>query len=196
MSDHPTGRGSAGRFILIMPMAAIVTAALFLIMGGLIETDAEFSPVTSTAPPVITPQKRPTPEPPNIIETTFEEITPPPSAPNETWETTGPEKGLGVPTPGKGKTVVDPSGIGQIYPGADIPAYPNYPERCRSRGLEGYATVEYDVTARGEVLNARVVDSSNSCFDREAVRAIQNSKFSPGRARRGERKTYRFDLQE
>ena len=107
-----------------------------------------------------------------------------------------PLRGSRSPPPHRHPDRMGPGGTGTFQPGAEIPAYPMYPEKCRSRGLEGSATVRFDVNERGEALNIQVVSSSHSCFDREAIRAIQKSKFSPGKARSGQTRTFRFDLEE
>jgi len=57
------------------------------------------------------------------------------------------------------------------------PAYP--PQAARSRA-EGWVEVEFTVSAGGQVENARVVRSDPPrIFDREAIRSIERSTFSP-----------------
>ncbi|MEM9015233.1 MAG: energy transducer TonB, partial [Pseudomonadota bacterium] len=55
---------------------------------------------------------------------------------------------------------------------------PQYPDRCRSSKVE-YVLVEFDVTPEGSVVNPRVVESSNRCFDRSSTRAVQRWKYAP-----------------
>lgn len=63
---------------------------------------------------------------------------------------------------------------------------PEYPWRARSRGIEGYSVVEYEIDSQGEVRDAVIVDSSpGSVFDRSALRAIEQYRFKPPR-RNGE----------
>lgn len=56
---------------------------------------------------------------------------------------------------------------------------PAYPARALARHLEGYAVVEYTVTATGGVRDAFVVASSNSLFDRAAIEAAYKFKYKP-----------------
>jgi protein TonB len=56
---------------------------------------------------------------------------------------------------------------------------PVYPARALSQGIEGYAIVEFDVGTDGLVMNAVVVESSHSVFDRESIKAALRFKFKP-----------------
>lgn len=56
---------------------------------------------------------------------------------------------------------------------------PIYPRRAQERGLSGYVIVEFTVTKLGTVADARVVESSNSVFDRSAVKAALKFKYKP-----------------
>lgn len=60
-----------------------------------------------------------------------------------------------------------------------IAVRPNYPMAASSRGLEGHVVVRFDVTAMGTVVNAVVVDSSSSLFNRSALDAIKKFRFKP-----------------
>ena len=86
--------------------------------------------------------------------------------------------------------------------GVMIQPNPIYPSSCQGKGVEGYAKVQFDVTASGQVVNARVVDSSHSCFNRTAIQTIQKWKYQPRGSggseiiQRGVTKTFRFRLTE
>lgn len=56
---------------------------------------------------------------------------------------------------------------------------PVYPSRAQSRGLEGYAIVEYTVTRTGTTKDIHVVDSSSSLFERGCVDAAAKFKYKP-----------------
>jgi len=56
---------------------------------------------------------------------------------------------------------------------------PVYPARAAARGLEGYVIVEFTVTRTGTTKDIRVVESSNSIFDRAAVEAAAKFKYKP-----------------
>ncbi len=57
---------------------------------------------------------------------------------------------------------------------------PIYPDRCG----EGAAAVEsvtllFDVTSLGRTANARVISSTNACFDKSALRTVKRWRFEP-----------------
>jgi protein TonB len=56
---------------------------------------------------------------------------------------------------------------------------PIYPQRARQRGMEGWVTLEFTITETGAVENVRVLESSDSIFERPAVRAVQKFKYRP-----------------
>ncbi len=56
---------------------------------------------------------------------------------------------------------------------------PVYPARAAARGLEGYVIVEFTVTRTGTTKDIRVVESSNSIFDRAAIDAAAKFKYKP-----------------
>lgn len=67
---------------------------------------------------------------------------------------------------------------GDIMPLVRVP--PQYPRNAASRGIEGYVTLEFDITKEGTVTNVRVVDSMpKNIFDRAAIRAVEKFKYKP-----------------
>ncbi len=54
---------------------------------------------------------------------------------------------------------------------------PQYPSTAIARELEGWVIVQFDVTAEGRVINAAAVQSSNSVFERSAVKAAESFRF-------------------
>lgn len=57
---------------------------------------------------------------------------------------------------------------------------PQYPGRCQARAdVNERVMVAFDVTPDGAVVNAEVIDSSNSCFHRAALRAVERWKYEP-----------------
>lgn len=70
---------------------------------------------------------------------------------------------------------------------ADVPtvvairrAQPDYPNKARRRGLEGYTVVEYAIDSNGYVIDPIIVDSSpGTVFNQSSIRAIQNYRFEP-----------------
>ncbi len=54
---------------------------------------------------------------------------------------------------------------------------PVYPARALAMGLEGHVIVQFDVDASGRVVNAVVIESSHSVFEKEAIRAAERFRF-------------------
>ncbi len=78
---------------------------------------------------------------------------------------------------------------------------PPYPDNCRSRGVTGTVLVQFDVTPEGNVVNARVIDAPDRCFNR-IVSTVSKWKYPPayenGRPamRYGVVKKFNFQLTE
>ncbi len=79
-------------------------------------------------------------------------------------------------------------GVGNIFNLADLdraptPTYrplPTIPRHLLTVAAGVSVTVEFVVTTKGEVLNARVVSSDNQRFDDVALSAVKRWKFKPG----------------
>ena len=57
---------------------------------------------------------------------------------------------------------------------------PIYPSELKSRGTKGEVTVQYDVTAQGDVINVRVIASDPpGLFDDAALVAVRTWVFRP-----------------
>jgi protein TonB len=57
---------------------------------------------------------------------------------------------------------------------------PQYPERARQRGIEGWVLLEFTVTAAGTVRDVTVVDAQpKGYFDRAACKAAESYKYKP-----------------
>ncbi len=57
---------------------------------------------------------------------------------------------------------------------------PQYPQRCMTRADPVETVVlQFDVTPEGNVVNPEVIDSTNSCLNRAAIRAVQRWKYNP-----------------
>ncbi len=189
--------------ILGLPLAALVTAGLFLGMGALIKNDVIADPV-NPAPeiPSITRQIEDTPpsKPAERPDTTL------PPEPQRDTVTLDPVPHDGVPNPAPNPgPLPSPDGIGEVnitLDNAIISLAPNYPNSCLDKGIEGTATVKFDVTKNGVVTNARIVNASHKCFQKASLKAIRGWKFQvTGRggnaiAQRGLQKTFRFQISQ
>ncbi len=58
-----------------------------------------------------------------------------------------------------------------------------YPERARKAGIEGRVIVQFIVNEEGKVENPRVIRGIGGGCDEEALRAVSNALFKPGRQR-------------
>ncbi len=57
---------------------------------------------------------------------------------------------------------------------------PIYPERAKSRGLEGYVVVEYTVDKLGRAVNAFIIEAKpKGVFDRAVLDAVHRAKYRP-----------------
>ncbi len=80
---------------------------------------------------------------------------------------------------------------------------PQYPTQCidRARDVET-VMVEFDVTPEGNVVDPRVLNTTNPCFNRAAMRAVQRWRYNPrvvdgtAQARIGVRTAIDFNLEE
>jgi len=57
---------------------------------------------------------------------------------------------------------------------------PQYPTQCmRAASNLEMVVVEFDVTPEGSVVSPRVVESTNACFNRAALRAVERWRYQP-----------------
>ena len=200
--------GSLIRLFLGTPIAIIVTVVIFLVMYALIseeqelneediktvkieigrtiqDTDLAANAAQFEAPKVDTPP----PPPPAIVDASFKPDLDGVAAARPDFDT---KVDIG--------TGFNPDRDAQ--PLVRIP--PQYPDRCQGRGSGGEerVVVEFDVTPEGQTVNPRVIQSSNSCLDRSAIRAVERWKYRPkiveGRAepRFGVRTVFVYQLTE
>jgi len=114
-----------------------------------------------------------------------EEIKPPPEVEHPP-EVIIPD--IGEEFPGPSLTVFEQTKIempvskpGQMN-GGFVPVaimQPVYPRRAQQRGLEGYVIVEFTVSAIGKVIDAIVIDSSSTLFEKSALQAVVRFKYKP-----------------
>ena len=166
------------RWAFSTPLAAIVTATLFILMAALVREPAVEWPEPVPYPDfefVMEPEPEPTPPPPPRPTALPE---PPPVNPNFP-ERSGPPDGL----------ILDPPSLDpKLTPGDDrglklgapvIKHAPLYPETCRTRQASGTVIVQFDVTPRGDVVNVRVIETAHRCFVRTVVATVSKWKYPP-----------------
>ncbi len=165
------------RWIFGLPFAALITVGLFMLMAGLIQRPSlDLAEPQETAKIQILAQTRPPleplpTEPDPLLKDPPETIIP--SAPPQ-----GKPKGVPV-GPTRQTNLVD---IGRDQGRIGTPVIkhaPPYPEACRGRAAEGGVLVQFDVTPEGSVVNIKILQSADSCFNRTVRKTVSKWKYPP-----------------
>jgi periplasmic protein TonB len=188
------------RLALGLPVAAMVTAGLFLVMAGLIEgPDTVPTAKAPDAPDFTIFRDKDGPEPIKEVPQRPERIPPPPEPSTTTdYASKRPDGGHAI---GKGPVDVTP-GKTTITTTVLLPTirFPfAYPARCAQKGAEGTVVVEFDLAPDGSVINPRIISTPDQCFSRDTLRGIKNWKYPPsaeGKVRRNIRERIDFRLTE
>ncbi|MCQ8185994.1 energy transducer TonB [Parvularcula maris] len=168
------------RTLIGLPLAGAVVMFLFLLMAGVIDT-SELPPGTSKERPDIRITQRPDPGDPPPDRPIKPKDLPPPPPPTFT------DRPLDGPTDGGGTRTIVIDGIDKI---GDLPrneplvpivrTNPSGFERCiKGDAAEHRVRVQFDVTPSGETTNVRAVASSDRCYDRSAIRAVEGWRYRP-----------------
>lgn len=174
------------RGILGLPLAAVITVILFLFMYGLIKVDEIPEPPESNDVNINFSRQLQDSE--VRSQKVFERPaldTPPPPPPAINQQTFTPQvDGVRAVAPTFDANVDIGSGFNpdrDAQPIVRIPPQVSDFQRCiRSDDLRIERVVlEFDVTPEGQVANVRVVDSTDSCYNRAATRAAQRWKYNP-----------------
>ena len=132
------------------------------------------------------------------IETRYEEAkpekpeepeTPPPEIPEPDFETPDANlDGLNMEAPSFDSKIQMNIGSGFTGDGEYLPIVkvaPEYPNSAASRGIEGFCTVEFTVTANGSTKDVEAIDCTKkdgtptSVFNRASIRAAERFKYRP-----------------
>jgi protein TonB len=182
-------------FGILFVMQALVSHDLGELPPAMPSSKIEFVRVIKdTESPPHTPRVKPEilPEPPDTPPI----HTPPVSRPGQTIHTVE----IGIE---EGPLLEKDHGFSPVTDGDAVPLFrpnPTYPPQAKIRGLEGWVTVEFTITAAGTVRSPSVIGSSHRIFERAALRAIRKWRYSPktedGRAveRHGIRVRLSFEL--
>ena len=178
------------RLAIGLPLAAIVTYALFKMMAWLIgseyvQPDAEPDRVIER----ITPQdenqeinRRARSKPRRL--NSADKPPPPPklSTSKANIDLPTPDIRGAAPTELKfdrmASLAIDPVAISDRDAQPIRPPVPTYPSRAAERGTEGSCDVRFDVDTRGRPYNVEAT-CTDSVFKREAIRAVSKVEFAP-----------------
>lgn len=184
------------RWLLSAPVAVVVTVGLFIFMAKMISDrdlvlapEREATRIKITADPP--PEGRPTPPKPKPLPKDI------PETPLEFPKSSEKPGGIKV-DPGKVKVDPTPPGGSGVGIGPIITIAPPYPEGCRSKGAEGVVIVQFDISPEGNVMNPRVIESPDRCFNRPIIKAVQGWKYPPsadGRMRYAMVQRFLFNLE-
>jgi len=172
-------------FIAAAPIGAFITALLILAMHSLIAMTPMTVQAKNPRTPVVFVRTVRDEDTHKIPDVPVERIPPPIQPPSRLRSAYDAGTGAGpafptVADPGPGPTSAMPA-FG-LLDGSLINlvrAQPNYPGRALALGLEGYATVSFDVNETGLVENVVVVASSNPIFDKAAIDAALRFRYRP-----------------
>lgn len=196
--------GSAFRLIIGVPGAIFVTGFLFLFMATMIKQNLRLNEEQQAINVNITAQIEDTDlssASKDFKRPTLDAPPPPPPAVNDPSNRPALD-GVRAAIPTIDANLNIGSGFNpdrDAQPLVRIP--PQYPDRCQSRATASETVVlEFDVTPDGQTTNIRVVDSSNTCFNRSASRSVERWKYQPkivdnqAQWRRGVRTAVTFEL--
>ena len=174
------------RLAVALPVAAMVTVGLFLVMRALVapEGPAELEAVESVAVRLTrTDREEDTRQKERELTRPEARELPPPPPPAASKPQARPDLGaMTIPVAG-GLGLDFNLAVGapqdrNVQPKIRVP--PEYPARALNRGIEGWVELEFTVDEQGNVVEPRVVRADpESVFDRAALRAVRKFKYNP-----------------
>ncbi len=194
--------------IIGLPLGALVTIGLFMLMKSFIEPEDILPDEVLDAPAIeITRAQRDEEAQLRDRElqrpdTQDEPPPPPPPAPQQSTRPDIGSSGIGLPSAGIDLGNLSQGVVLDRDPQPIVRIPPQFPRQAAQRGQEGWVIVEFTIATDGSVKNPTVVESSSRIFEREALRAVARWKYRPqivnGEAveRPGLRVTIEFELEE
>lgn len=181
--------GSIIRLIGGIPIAAIVTVALFLLMTRLIFTEGK-PPESATDDLSFTINDEVQDISARRRDTTIEDVQqvdPPPPPPQiDRQRAEQPTEGLATvmgAIPDFAAPQLDSNSVSFSVSDRDaqplVRIEPQYPMRAAERGIEGSCNVRFDVSADGTPTNIRILACDSSLFERAAQRAVERWRYNP-----------------
>ena len=112
----------------------------------------------------------------------------------------GPGEGEGIPSRPDPRRFTSHGGSDR-GPVPQVRIDPDYPPQAKDRGIEGWITFRFTVSATGQVKDIEIVDSDPPhVWDKTTMRAVANWKYQPALKdgkpveQRGVTATYRYEL--
>ena len=174
------------RQMFAFAVAALVTFALLWVMQLMISTGREalveapdiksFVNFVRVEPKPLEPPPRSRPEPPQPLEQRPQTPQTSESLPSDTLGIShGTIRGPEIPRDGRISLapVADGNSLSLVRP------QPSYPLRATERGIEGWCEVEFAVTARGTVADARILACSHQLFEATSLQAVAQWRYRP-----------------
>jgi periplasmic protein TonB len=198
------------RLLIGIPIAAVITFLLFSLMQILIFDDSEFDfderedlrIVINEQVEDVQARVR------EVSVDDVEQVDPPPPPPQiERARADQPTEGLDTIVGGlpdferpqlTGADVSFDVSDRDAQPLVRIP--PQYPMRAAERNIEGRCSFQFDVTPEGTPTNIRILQCSNSIFERDTIRAVERWRYEPrvedgvAQWRRGVQSSFDFTL--
>lgn len=173
------------RLIIGVPLAAIVTFALFTVMRLLVipqsfEIEEETATVSINITREVQDESQDFSRSRQQRPEQLDQPPPPPARPQAQRPNVG---GVSGEIPDFDIDIGDNIGFG-LNPDRDaqplVRIEPRYPERALTRGTEGWAMVQFDVTPEGTTINCEVIEADPpGIFNREACRAVGRWRYQP-----------------
>lgn len=164
------------RFLVAGVLAMIITAALFMLMQALINDDAVPVPVPEPTPTFVISFDIPDYKAPQITLDDIEPVEPPPMHPTirtPAQAAPGVEPiAMGTPVIQYAVDPIVPPTVSFTIPPLTTRVEPVYPQRERSRNIQGSCTVQYDILAAGRTANALVLACDSEGFARASLAAV------------------------
>lgn len=182
---------------IVLPFAAIITVALFVLMRSLIDIGpVPMIEADERIPVEMNVEVAPV-EPRSGREfETVDPVDPPPPVQTSEVEPAVPD--AGNPIENFAAPPVDEPVIGEFSgripidgnPTPTVRVSPVYPSLMADREIEGQCTMMFDILPNGRTSNVRALDCTNRGFERASIRAVENWRYDP-QIRNGEPVIYR-----
>ena len=177
------------RFLVISPLAIVITLLLLAIMVGMVETADKSINLTKRIkiPDIHMPDIQvevyrsiEKPEKPKI------DPRPPPDIPKQDFEKVDGNTAISnIDMTSKLDVKLD-LGLGEGLQATDgeylpiVKVAPQYPARALRRGIEGYVILEYTVTKHGSVKEPIIIEAEpKNIFDKAAINSTLKYKYKP-----------------